>query len=192
MHPTTYTARNGKVYPLPPNAREKFLSKVDKTPGLGPEGECWHWKGKPDKRSGGYGKFCLGKGFAATAHRISHLLFNGDIPRGYLIRHKCDNGICVRPDHLEVGLEINNMRDKYVRGRSKQERGFPINVYLRVHEIAKSKGIGPSELATRSGVPLNTLSRAWRNQVVHVELGMLGLIADVLEVSPGDLLGRVA
>lgn len=37
----------------------------------------------------------------------------GDIPRrGLVVRHKCDNRLCINPEHLEVGTQSANLRDQ--------------------------------------------------------------------------------
>ena len=41
----------------------------------------------------------------------------GEIPEGFVIRHKCDNPQCINPEHLEVGTHYDNIMDKVKRGR---------------------------------------------------------------------------
>ena len=56
-------------------------------------------------------------------HRLEYCKFNNislsDI-ESLVIRHKCDNPRCVEPSHLEVGLQLDNMRDREDRGRGKR------------------------------------------------------------------------
>jgi HNH endonuclease len=76
--------------------------------------ECWPWLGRKDKR--GYGRFYLrNKHYAA--HRVAHVIASGVDPRELVIRHTCDNPICVNPDHLIPGTVKDNVRDKMARGR---------------------------------------------------------------------------
>jgi len=87
---------------------QRFWEKVDKT-----IDGCWEWRSAI--RGNGYGAFfthlieegrkCLG------AHRYSWILANGPIPEGLWVLHKCDNRICVNPDHLFLGDRTDNMRD---------------------------------------------------------------------------------
>jgi hypothetical protein len=52
--------------------------------------------------------------------KLSHVMYEarfGAIPEGMVIRHKCDNVACINPDHLEVGTQADNIRDKIERGR---------------------------------------------------------------------------
>ena len=73
------------------------------------EAACWEWTGslmggyKTDK----YGQFSsMGK--PTYAHRWSYTYFNGEIPKGKQIHHKCHNTKCVNPSHLEAVTQIEN------------------------------------------------------------------------------------
>jgi hypothetical protein len=47
-----------------------------------------------------------------------------------VIRHKCDNPVCVRPSHLEIGTDADNNRDMAVRKRGAHSKaGLPYGVY---------------------------------------------------------------
>jgi hypothetical protein len=80
-------------------------------------GECVIWTGA--KTSLGYGIKRVGKR-SLYAHRISycdaHQKTIEEI-HGLVVRHRCDNPSCVNPDHLEIGTQADNMRDKASRGR---------------------------------------------------------------------------
>ena len=51
------------------------------------------------------------------AHRKIYEEMFGEIPKGQLVRHKCDNRLCINPEHLELGTFKDNMNDKVKRGR---------------------------------------------------------------------------
>lgn len=79
--------------------------------------ECWLWTGGTDGR--GYGSLSGGSGSSPVkAHRLSYELANGPIPVGLVVRHGCDNPLCVNPAHLEVGTQKENIHDMVVRGRA--------------------------------------------------------------------------
>ena len=84
----------------------RFWSKVKKTDG------CWVWTGKS------FGDFGYCRYSKTLVHRKSWELTFGKIPKGKLVLHKCDNPPCVRPDHLYIGTQKDNVRDMHERGRA--------------------------------------------------------------------------
>lgn len=46
----------------------------------------------------------------------SHGLLPADIA-GKVVRHSCDNPRCIEPEHLVLGTQADNMRDRSERGR---------------------------------------------------------------------------
>lgn len=61
------------------------------------------------------------KQFNGTVKTIYKHLFeqsNGEAPSGMVIRHKCDNTMCINVEHLELGTHSDNMRDMVDRNRS--------------------------------------------------------------------------
>lgn len=85
----------------------RFMKKVKKS-----NNGCWLWTGAKSRY--GYFKSC---GKSERAHRYSWILFRGDIPDGMFVLHKCDNPLCVNPDHLFLGTQTDNMRDAQTKGR---------------------------------------------------------------------------
>lgn len=75
---------------------------------------CWQFLGRPG--SDGYGKLKI-KGKTIRAHRAYYEHYVGTIPDGLWVLHHCDNPMCVNPEHLYVGTQADNERDKDARGR---------------------------------------------------------------------------
>lgn len=82
------------------------------------ESGCWIWmKGtKPF----GYGHIEIKRAGQKIqqAQRLSYLVFIGSIPNDHHVIHSCDIAQCVNPDHLRIGLSIDNMQDMYSKGRN--------------------------------------------------------------------------
>jgi len=89
---------------------ERFLKYVKKTE------YCWLWVGS--KNNKGYAQLNV-SGVPKLASRISWEIANGPIPKGKYILHKCDNPLCVNPDHVYPGDQTQNMADMWGRGRAK-------------------------------------------------------------------------
>lgn len=98
-----------------PALLRRFMGKVSPEPMSG----CWLWTGAPsdDTPTGQYGRFRV-HGVQERAHRVSWLLHKGDIPDGLHVLHRCDNPACVRPDHLFLGTNQDNVADRVAKGRS--------------------------------------------------------------------------
>lgn len=82
---------------------------------------CWDWTGARFI-NGGYGAVNWG-GKHIKTHRVSYEMFNGPIPDGLHVCHKCDRPVCVNPKHLFLGTPKDNMRDCIKKGRAKKEKG---------------------------------------------------------------------
>lgn len=105
---------------------DRCSSHIDTTPGLGPRGDCWEWKGCTDKY--GYGATYIrrnGKSINIKAHRMAYEMATGIlIPDGKCVLHHCDNPRCVKSyAHLYIGTNQDNANDRENRGRSNPARG---------------------------------------------------------------------
>lgn len=92
---------------------QRFWAKVDRKDNI----ECWEWKG--GVQSSGYGNFWI-NGKSYLAHRLAFARFKrkGKAPPTKLVRHKCNNRLCVNPNHLLSGTHKDNFNDAVAVGRS--------------------------------------------------------------------------
>lgn len=144
--------------------RSKFWQKVNKSDG------CWEWQGNAIK---GYG-VVKRNGKALRAHRESYRLTNGSVPDNLWVLHRCDNPLCVRPDHLFLGTPKQNVDDMVAKNR--QAKGVQqqcakltdddVREARRLHEL----GVTKRALARQFGVTQRTMVEAirritWRHVV---------------------------
>lgn len=99
---------------------ERFWSKVD-TSGDG----CWLWRGAVDRH--GYGQFTVRRGDVQRAHRVAWKLAYGHsrLPEGKQVAHRCDVPGCVRPSHLFLASNAENLADMSAKGRSTRGERSP-------------------------------------------------------------------
>jgi len=92
---------------------KRFWPKVDRR---GPD-ECWPWMAYRDRN--GYGRISVGgrAGRTELAHRLAWTLANGPIPASLCVLHRCDNPSCVRPEHLFLGTQHENLLDMVAKRR---------------------------------------------------------------------------
>lgn len=81
---------------------------------------CWTWLGS--RFGNGYGRITLTTG-GVGVHRLAYEAWVGEIPEGLLIRHRCDNKICMNPNHLELGTNRDNYSDMVERHRRNAPKG---------------------------------------------------------------------
>ena len=97
---------------------QNFWSKVKKDPSH-PTG-CWEWTAGLNR---GYGQFPVRGDKNYRAHRFAWSIIYGAIPPNKFVLHRCDNRKCVRPNHLFIGTQRDNVQDAIVKGRRSSTQG---------------------------------------------------------------------
>ena len=122
------------------------------------DSSCKLWDGP--KRKDGYGRMGL-----ELAHRVVFAVANGPIPKNLVVRHSCDNKLCVNLNHLSLGTQADNVNDKVLRNR--QAKGTQANKskltnsdVLAIKSSLKSQVI----LSQQFGVTQSMISRIKANK----------------------------
>jgi len=149
------------------NTPEILWGKVDKRG----EDECWPWLGGVNDE---YGRVRI-NGKKYYAHRV---IFNLTYPNvielkapkidrdttGFLL-HKCDNPICCNPNHLMVGSQLDNIRDRDSKNRHADFSGeknprskFSLEQVNELRELRKT-GMLIIDLANKHKVSYSCMKR---------------------------------
>ena len=128
----------------------------------GPD-ECWLWTAHTDRY--GYGKVGARRAMR-KAHREAYEAVHGPgSADGLVVRHRCDTPPCCNPDHLVIGTQADNVRDKMDRGR--QARGETNGSAklteadvrtIRAEYVPRSRTHGTRALARKYGVAPSLIS----------------------------------
>lgn len=130
---------------------------------------CWNWKRY--KSPIGRGNLWF-KGRTVLVSRVSYSVFNSDIPICLLICHTCDNPSCINPDHLFLGTNADNCRDREMKNRgAKGEKIKKSKLkFLEIEEINKLRKIGLSQqfiadifLVSQTCISRVLNGRTWRH-----------------------------
>jgi len=149
------------------------------------ENGCWEWM---STIKNGYGCFesdsiqmKARKSRKRGAHQVSYEAFKELIPQGMVVRHTCDNPLCVNPDHLILGTQADNVADRETRGRRKGINGEKVGTAKltaeKVLEIRSSK-LSYSVLANKYNVDKSTIAlikagKSWKH-LICVETQKVG------------------
>lgn len=140
----------------------RFWKNVNKDGPIHPVyGQCWVWTRSPDR--GGYGYFNVCNK-PIKVHRFSYEEFVGHIPYDIQVLHKCDNRVCVRPNHLFLGTNLENIQDMVDKNRQAkgETHGRARLTEENIREVRRiyrrnSHTAGLRALAEKLGVHQNTI-----------------------------------
>lgn len=138
---------------------EGFWEKVRKSRG------CWLFT--DTLASNGYGGFSYGRRGNRTqikAHRFSWEITYGPIPVSLEVLHRCDVRNCVRPTHLFLGTDLDNMqdcakKDRIARGKKLPQSKLSIKAVKFIRAHVKNRG-DASKMCRKFSVSPATIHRA--------------------------------
>lgn len=144
------------------------------------EEACWVWTGVLSGHNR-YGDFRLkvgGQIHRIRAHRFSWMIRFGPIPDDMRVCHRCDNPLCVRPDHLFLGTQAENVHDSARKGR-KNAWGIQKLDASDVYQIRARVAAGhlQQDVAKAFGIARNTVSgivhrKSWAHLPPATEAGV--------------------
>lgn len=114
---------------------DRMLKKVVVSDG------CHLWTGclTPD----GYPRVSRDGNPNLRGHRYFYEQVHGKIPEGLVIRHTCDNPLCLNPEHLITGTVDENVQDRIERSRTHNHVSDE-----QVEEVKRLRSLGLSQLKT--------------------------------------------
>jgi hypothetical protein len=137
--------------PTPETDSDELQAKIKRYSTINESG-CWIWNKSVTSR--GYGNICFDKK-VELAHRVSYKVFVGN-PDGFVVCHKCDNPLCVNPEHLFLGTAADNLNDCYTKGR----RGIVLTIE-QIETIKKmiQDGVSYIKIASQFGTTKSSIHR---------------------------------
>lgn len=140
-----------KLRPAPTQA--EYIKRIERGSIPEPNSGCWLSLDKPHGGMG-YGRIMFHQQ-KILAHRLSWIAYHGEIPEGLNVLHQCDTPACVNPDHLFLGTNADNNRDRDNKGRQVTLRGEKNgNSKLKPHQVLeiRQSSLSQRKLAEQYGV----------------------------------------
>ena len=127
--------------------------------------DCWFCDSHA-KCSEGYPVATL-NGVWDRIYRHSFKHFKGQIPEGNVVRHTCDNKMCINPAHLILGTHGDNVADRVSRNRSAkgEQNGRAKLTWIEVDEIRNDANTPKMHLAQKYGVDPKTIRQIQQNKI---------------------------
>ncbi len=112
---------------------------------------CWIWQGKTYE---GYGQTSARDSgiphSTGIAHRFAFVEWNGPIPEGLLICHKCNVKACINPEHLYAGTHADNSRDASLNGTNGLKGSRNHNAKLNERHVREIRRLAKCGLTHRA------------------------------------------
>lgn len=124
------------------------------------------------RNSGGYCYYKRVGGKRTYVHRHIYEECFGFIPEGILVRHTCDNPSCINPDHMILGDDKDNARDRTERGRHNPLRGEFCHfgklseqdiINIRADVSSSNHDLAAKYCVTHSNISAIRLNKSWKH-----------------------------
>lgn len=129
---------------------------------IGSPSDCWFWKGALS--SDGCGRININHKTLKVS-RVVWTITYGKIPSGLCVCHKCDNPLCVNPNHLFLGTQADNVADMIRKGRDHKAVGekasnakLNVSFVRRIRNLYATGKYNQMDLARMFNLPHTT---AW-------------------------------
>lgn len=152
--------------PMAGNAKRTLHQRLREKIEVDLKSGCFIWlgakSGGPRRSSNHKYGYIRVDGKSLRAHRVMYEMENGPIPEGIILRHTCDNPLCVNPAHLIPGTQFHNMQDMISRNRDRHPVGEANHSKLTEASVLSircesAKGTSHHELAEQYGVHVVTI-----------------------------------
>jgi predicted XRE-type DNA-binding protein len=156
--------------------QQNFIPRIDFE--IDPVTGCFNCTShKPGKR--GYPRFNVdidGEKKCTPVHRVVYEFFNGKIPknRNVVVRHLCDNKMCINPKHLSLGSQQDNLNDakrnrRIPRGEQRSNAKLTAEKVAEIKKLYREKKYNQYELSPLFGVSRGCICSIVRGKSwVHV------------------------
>lgn len=94
--------------------RSRFEDKLMYEPNTG----CWIWTGAT-RGNNHYGALKINQKNSICTHRLSYQMYKGVVPDDLNVLHTCDNALCCNPNHLYLGTQLDNIKDRTLKQRTR-------------------------------------------------------------------------
>lgn len=125
-----------------------------------PVSGCHIWQKPPN--TAGYGQLRM-KYKNYTAHRLAWIVRHGPIEPGLFVCHRCDERLCINPDHLFLASHDENMSDlkakRLRRSEARMKGGGQIHIIYRGIELrgrVEVVAVDPRVQAVDAGAAIDT------------------------------------
>jgi hypothetical protein len=98
----------------------------------------------------------LRHGKKVPAHRFSYEISNGPIPPGMMVCHHCDTRACIRPSHLFLGTQKDNIQDAVSKNR--MARGTRHGSHTKPETLRRGMGHGMAKLKDDEVIQIRQLA----------------------------------